>query len=99
MKSFTGYLPGMAPPDENLGSDFEVEKAIDGKSILKGLRSRGARVAQLVKRLPSSQVMILSPGIEPCIGPPAQWGVCFSLAFCACSLTLSLILSLSLSNK
>ena len=36
-----------------------------------------------------------SPGIKPCIGLPAQWGVCFSLSLCPspCSCSLSLLFS------
>ena len=33
------------------------------------------------------------PGIEPRVGLPAQWGVCFSLPLCLCSCSLSVSLS------
>ena len=56
---------------------------------------RGTWVAQSVKGLPSAQVMIPgSSDLEPCVGLPADQGVCFSLSLCCspclCSLSLSL---------
>ena len=46
--------------------------------------------------LPSTLVMILGPGIKPCIGLPAQQGTCFSPSLCPSTL---LMLSLAPSNK
>ena len=43
---------------------------------------QGAWVAQSVKHLPSAQIMIPGPGMEPCIlGLPTQRGACFSLSY------------------
>ena len=54
-------------------TSFKVEK----HPIKKG--QERAWVAQLIKQLPSAQVMILESWDQVRIGLPAQWGVCFSL--------------------
>ena len=53
----------------------------NGKKIKNGSYG-GTWVVQLVKHLPSAQVMILGPGIEPCTRLSAQQGACFSLLLC-----------------
>ena len=61
-------------------------------------------MAQLIKHLPSAQVMILGPGIKPHIRLCAHQGVCFSLppppthAF-SLSLSLSEIMKYVLKKK
>ena len=60
---------------------------------------RGTWVAQMVKHLPSAQVMI--PGSldqAPRVGLPAQWGACFSFSLCPAPLFVR-VLSLSQINK
>ena len=60
---------------------------------------RGTWVAQLVKHLPSDQVMIPWSSDGALLGLPAQRGVCFSLSLSLCpspKLMLSCFLSLSL---
>jgi len=59
--------------------------------------SRGAWVAQLVKHF-SLGHDLLSPGMEPRLRLPAQWGICFSLSHCPSTL-LVLVHALSQINK
>ena len=56
-----------------------------GLSPLKA-QKRGAWVPQSVKHLPLAPYLTWGPGIEPCIGLPAQQGVCFSLSPCLSAL-------------
>ena len=61
--------------------------------------SQEHRVAQSINRLPSLRSWSPGPGIEPHIGFPAQWGVCFFLSLCPSTHALSLARSLSQINK
>ena len=65
-----------------LHSLLKIELTIYFPSYFKNLNQRVSWVAQSTKHLLSAQVMIQSPGIEPCIRLHAQQGVGFSLSLC-----------------
>ena len=68
------------------------------KVLLRNL-PMGRLGGSVIKRLPSAQGMIPSPGIEPRIQLPAPLGACFLLSHSPCLCSLSCWLCLSLSNK
>ena len=66
---------------------------------IKKWKNRGTWVAQLLSICLRLRSWSQGPGIEPCIGPPAPQGACFSLSLCLLPPLLVCTLSLCQINK